>query len=118
MSREQIKTLLVNITTAAIAIGVLVVGYFVFLKKETPVVDSVPSIAAIVEETASIGAEIDETVSGLGDLERAVAGATIIFDMPAFKNLQNFSVEIPVEATGRPNPFVPTAWKLKMKTLE
>lgn len=118
MPREQIKTLLVNIVTAVIALGVLIVGYFVFLKKETPVADSIVSAVTIAEETASIGAEIDETIRGLGDLERAVASATVIFDLPAFKNLQDFSVTIPTDVVGRQNPFVPTAWKLKMKTLE
>lgn len=118
MSREKIKTLLVNIATAVIAIGLLVVGYFVFLKKDTPIEDAVTPVAKVAEETTSIAAEIDSTVKALSDLERAVESSTVIFDLPAFKNLQDFSVAIPAEATGRTNPFTPTPWKLKIKTLE
>lgn len=121
MQQEQIKTLLVNILTGAIIVGVFVVGYFVFIKKDTTITDSVAevsSVARIAEETASIGTEIDYTVSDLKDLKSAVASSKVIFDLPAFRNLQNFSVTIPEEPVGRTNPFVPTVWKLKMKASE
>lgn len=121
MQQEQIKTLLVNVLTAAVVGGVLAVGYFVFIKKDTAVTStgaSAPSVATIAEETTFIGAEIDSSVQDLKGLERAVASSTVIFDLPAFKNLQDFSVAIPAEAIGRPNPFIPAAWKLKLKTLE
>lgn len=118
MQQEQIKTLLVNILTFAIVIGVLVAGYIVFTKKDTSTTGSVTSVAKIAEETASIGAEIDSTVKDLRDLSRAVASSTIIFDLPEFQNLENFSVTIQPEPIGRMNPFVPTVWKLKMKASE
>lgn len=118
MQKGQTKSLLVNILTAVILAGVLIVGYFVFVKKDAAVTSSVASIAKIAEETASIGTEIDYTVKNLGDLERAVASSKIIFDLPAFKNLQDFTVVVQGETTGRPNPFIPPAWKLKMKALE
>jgi len=118
MSREKIKTLLVNIATAAIAVGLITIGYFVFLKKDVPAVDTAATVAEIVEDTTTIAAEIDDAVRDLGDLEHAVVSSTMIFDLPAFKNLQDFSVVIQAEAVGRPNPFIPTLWKLKMKTLE
>lgn len=107
-----------NILTAVVVIGVLTAGYFVFINKQTPVANVDTSVAQIAEETASIGTEIDSTVRDLKDLERAVASSKVIFDLPAFQNLQDFSVAVPTEAVGRTNPFVPTAWKLKMKALE
>ncbi|MFZ2303780.1 MAG: hypothetical protein WAV98_03275 [Minisyncoccia bacterium] len=118
MQQEQIKTLLVNIFTGIVVTGVIVVGYFVFVKKNTVVIENIASVAVIAEETASIGVEIDATVRDLKDLSRAVASSKVIFDLPAFKNLQNFSIAVPTEAIGRTNPFVPTIWKLKMKTTE
>ncbi|MBI5077831.1 MAG: hypothetical protein HZB11_00475 [Candidatus Yonathbacteria bacterium] len=118
MKNEQIKSLLINILTVAVPVGVLIVGYFIFVKKDTATVSSVASIAKIAEETVSIGTQIDYTVKDLGDLERAVADSKIIFDLPAFKNLQDFTVAVPIEAVGRSNPFIPTAWKLKMRAIE
>lgn len=121
MKQEQTKSLTVNILTAVVVGGVLFVGYFVFLRKEIPTVDSVASsvaeVAKIAEETALIGTEIDFTVRDLGELARAVASSNIIFDLPAFKNLQDFSISIPVETVGRANPFVPTEWKLRMNAI-
>lgn len=117
MQKEKTKSILVNILTVVVLGGVLVVGYFVFVKKDTAFTDKIASIAKIAQDTASIGAEIDYTVRDLGDLERAVSGSRLIFDLPAFKSLQDFTVAIPSEAVGRPNPFVITAWKLKMKVI-
>ncbi len=118
MQQEQIKTLLVNITTGVIVIGVFVAGYIVFIKKDTAVTGSVTSVARIAERTMSIGTGIDYTVRDLRDLTRAVSSSTVIFDLPEFQNLENFSVEIPTETVGRDNPFVPTVWKIKMRALE
>lgn len=121
MEREQTKNILVNILTAAIVLGVLVAGYIVFTKKDSAGTSSTqpaPSIAKIAEETSSIGVEIDATVRDLKDLSRAVASSTVIFDLPAFKNLQDFTVTISTEAIGRPNPFIVPDWKIKMKALE
>lgn len=118
MQQEQIKALLVNIFTGAVILGVIVAGYLVFVKKDTTIINSVTSVAKIAEQTTSIGMEIDATVRDLKDLSDAVAKSKVIFDLPAFQNLENFSVTIPKETVGRINPFVPTAWKLKMKAQE
>jgi hypothetical protein len=118
MQQDQIKTLIVNILTVAIVVGAVVVGYFVFTKQAAPVGGDTTSVAQIAAETASIGAEIDNTVRDLQDLKNAVESSRIVFELPEFKNLENFSVSIPSESIGRVNPFVPTAWKLKMKAVE
>lgn len=118
MQQEQIKALLVNIFTGAVIVGVFVAGYFVLVKKDTEVVTSVASVARIAEQTASIGVEIDATLKDLRELTDAVSRSKVFFDMPEFRNLENFTVTVPREEIGRDNPFVPTVWKTKMKALE
>lgn len=122
MQQEKLKTLLVNILTGSIVVGLVVVAYFVFLKKDVSTLSSVPASVAdtarIAEETALIGTEIDYTMRDLSDLSRAVSSSNAIFTLPAFKNLQDFTITVYPEAVGRTNPFLPTAWKIKMKELE
>lgn len=122
MQQEKIKNLLVNVITGAVVVGLIYAAYFVFTKSSSGPADTTVapelSVAKIAEETAIVGVEIDRTVSSLKDLKRTVANSKVIFDLPAFQNLQDFSVAIPEEPLGRPNPFVPTEWKLKMKALE
>ncbi len=118
MQQEQIKTLIVNIFTGVVIVGVFVAGYFVFLKKEKEIVTPKISVARVVEQTASIGIEIDSTVRDLRELSDAVARSKVFFDLPSFGNLENFSVTVPDEEVGRENPFLPTVWKLKMKAME
>lgn len=118
MHQEQIKALVVNIFTGAIIVGVFVAGYLVFFKKNDETVTSVASVARIAEQTASIGVEIDATLKDLKELSDAVSRSKVFFDMPSFRNLENFTVAVPKEEIGRDNPFLPTVWKLKMKSLE
>lgn len=118
MQQTQIKTLMVNIMTAAVLVGVVVVGYFVFVKNEVPVVTSTVSTAKVAQETASIGKEIESTIRSLKKLNGAVENSKVILELPSFNNLQDYSVMIPSEPISRENPFIPTAWKIKMKVLE
>lgn len=118
MQQEQIKTLFVNTLTASVVVGVLIAGYFVFVKK-TPITVSEVSVVKIAEDTRFIGAEIDRTVKELEGLDRSLAISLAIFDDSAFRNLEDFTVSIPEEAVGlRTNPFTPTSWKLEAKALE
>jgi len=118
MKKEQINNILINIATVAIGLGVLIFGYFSFVSKDKVVTDSVAIVAEIAENTTSVGADIDNTVRTLDDLSRAVALSTVLFELPSFKSLQNFTVQVLSEKVGRENPFVPAEWKLKMKNLE
>ena len=121
MQQEQTKTIIVNILTALVVIVFVVVAYFVFIRKEVPIISSVVSsvqtVAQVAEETALIGSEIDTTVSDLGDLAAAVESSNVIFELPAFKNLKDFSIVVSEEPVGRTNPFVPTVWKINMENL-
>lgn len=124
MPQEQTKNLLINIATGAIIVGVIIAGYLVFKGKQTVV--SVVSVAALpmesAEQTVIIGTEIEHTVRDLQDLKASVENSVAVFSMPAFKNLQDFSIEVPPEAvgptSGRTNPFIPTEWKLREKAME
>ncbi|MDO8603894.1 MAG: hypothetical protein Q7K40_00545 [bacterium] len=118
MKNEKTKNLLINILTFTIVTGVLIAGYYVFTKGKGTVIESAVSTSKIAEETASIGADVEATKKDLKALSKDVEGATILFELPEFKNLQNFTVEVPTESLSRINPFVPTAWKLKLISLE
>jgi hypothetical protein len=117
MQQEQIKTLLVNILTGSVIVGVLFVGYIVFLKNKEPVISTVTTVAKIAEETALIGNEIDSTVRDLGELSKSISNSVVILELPAFKNLRDFTAQIPYESIGRENPFVLTAWKEQTNAL-
>lgn len=117
MQQEQIKTLLVNILTGSVIAGVLFTAYIVFLRNKEPVISTVTSVAKIAEETALIGSEIDSTVRDLGELSKSISNSVVILELPAFKNLRDFTAPIPYESVGRENPFVLTAWKEQANTL-
>ena len=113
MEKEQIKTILVNTLTVVLIVGVAVVAYNIFLKKGTTSISSVNSVAAIAQETAQIGTEIDATVSDLGELSNSISNSAVILNLPAFKNLKDFTVEVPSLSVGRQNPFTLTPWKVQ-----
>lgn len=118
MIEQQRKALVMNIITIAVVGSLLAAGYFVFVKKDTITPTGSTATVETAAETIAIGFEIDRTVRDLGDLKKAVADSVAIFDMQAFKDLTNFSVEVSPEKIGRVNPFVPTEWKLRMQSLE
>lgn len=124
MLQEQTKNLTINIVTGVIVVGVIVAGYFVFRGKQDVVSGSVVAISPTdsATQTVAIGLEIARTVRDLKDLKTSVESSATVFNMTAFKNLKDFSVEVISENVGtssvRSNPFVPTDWKLKEKALE
>ncbi len=109
-----------NVITVVVVGAVIVAGYFVFVKKkEAPVLGEIGLPAKTDAQTTTlVGIEIARTVRVLEDLNLSVKKSADVFDTPEFNNLKNFSIEIPKEEVGRENPFVPTAWKLKIKALE
>lgn len=114
MQKEQIKTILVNIVIAAVVLGVVVAGYFVFRGKTTAVPGTgAESTVTTAESTATIGAEIARIVAILKTLNTSVEDSTAIFRLAEFRSLEDFSVKVPTEPVGvREDPFVPTGWKL------
>lgn len=120
MQQEQIKKIIVNGLAVLVIVGVVVTGYRSFTggKTEDTTTPDMSVVGQVAEETRLIGAEIDRTVSELRGLDNALESSVAIFDLPAFTNLQDFSVPISGEPVGRDNPFVPTLWKLQMKPLK
>ena len=107
MQKEQIKTILINTLTFTVVMGIFGAGYYIYFRGPTTVIIQATSVAKIAEETALIGTEIDYTVRDLGELSSAIANSAIIFELPAFKNLQDLSTQVPAEPVGRTNPFEP-----------
>ena len=104
--------------------GVVVSGYLVFRGKQvaTPPVGTTPaneaSLAGSAAETITIGAEMAHTVNDIQELKNSIESSVTVFNLPAFKNLQDFSTTIPPEPVGRKNPFLPTDWSLKIKAVQ
>ena len=82
MNQEQIKTLLVNIVTGGVIVAVLVVGYSVFVKKDSVVSEDsgVQSAETDARTTALVGIEIARTMRVLEDLTISVKDSHRIFD--------------------------------------
>ena len=82
MNQEQIKTLLVNIVTGGVIVAVLVVGYSVFVKKDSVVSEDsgVQSAETDARTTALVGIEIARTMRVLEDLTISVKDSMAVFD--------------------------------------
>lgn len=118
MKNEQTKSLVVNILTGVVILGLIYAGYSVFKGKSGTSTTGTASVVERASETAQIGKEIEVTVRDLSDLSRAVASSTAIFQTTGFQNLVNFSSPISNEGVGRANPFTLTDWKLKLNALQ
>lgn len=122
MQTEQTKTLVINVVTGLIVVGVLYAGYRAFFAQ--PASDSGTTTATapvsidVTTETVIIGAQISNTLRELENLKKSVADSTAFFTLNAFKNLSDSSVEVPSEIVGRSNPFEQTVWKMRLRALE
>lgn len=113
MQKEQTKKILMDVVTGIIVVAVLVIGYYVFVKKDTVSQSIIESPTAAADQVVLVGSQIASTARSLKDLRSSVEKTAAVFSIPAFASLQDFSVEVLPEPIGRPNPFVPTDWKLK-----
>jgi hypothetical protein len=118
MREDKTKTLVVNIATVVVVLGVIVSGYLVFSKKDTSTPAGTVLSVETAADTVATGSDISQTVNDLTSLKKAVADSVAIFNMPEFVRLKNFSVAVPSENIGRPNPFVAPAWKVKLQVLQ
>lgn len=115
----QVKTLVMNIATGALILGILVIGYFVFVNKKTDTATPEATTPAMgVAQTVAVSSDIARTKTELSELRKTVADSVKVFSSPEFRSLQDFSVQVPEEPIGRDNPFIPTDWKIKEKALE
>lgn len=112
MQKEQIKTLLINTVITVAVIGAIYFAYITFVPKtDTTGSTNAQGLVQSSQNTATIGTEIAGIVSVLKDLDRSVNDSTMIFSLPAFKSLVDYSISVQPEPVGRENPFVPTVWK-------
>ncbi|TAN35719.1 hypothetical protein EPN27_03230 [Patescibacteria group bacterium] len=120
MQQEQIKKIIINGLAVLVIVGVVVTGYMSFTGGNTNDIATYDAsvVGQVAEETRLIGDEIDRTVSELRGLDSALESSVAIFDLPAFMNLEDFSISIFEEPVGRDNPFIPTLWKEQMKVIE
>lgn len=120
MPQEKTKNLIINIATGLIVLGVVIAGYFVFMKKEDSASTSGTPVVTenTTSDTVAVGAEVSRTVRELERLNSSVESFSLFFRAPEFQNLKSFSVGIPSETVGRANPFVVTEWKKKAQALE
>lgn len=117
MQKGKTKKILIDIITGAVVIGVIVVGYFAFKSNQPVISDGIiggPS-AGIADQVVVVGAQVAGTVRDLSDLRQAVEQSVTVFNLPAFSSLQDFSAQVTPEPVGRPNPFLPTDWKLRQQ---
>lgn len=112
---SQAKELIVNGSIALLVVLAGIFGYFIFVSKGDNVVKQafVQGETSATDKILNTGNEVATTIRDVEKLRNAVASTTVIFASEAFVNLKDFSVSVPEEAVGRPNPFVPSAWKLK-----
>lgn len=114
MQSPQIKKITINIITGAIIVGTFVIGYWVFFLDGSEEKE-IPADATRVSQVIMVGVEIERTLRELGDLERSIKSSKDIFDIPVFKGLEDFSVQVPTENIGRENPFTRTTWKISQE---
>lgn len=109
-----------NIATGVFVIAVIATGYFVFFKKETaPIAPTTGASTALgVAQTIAVSTDIARTKTELSELKKTVTDSIEVFSSREFRSLQDFTVGVPEEPIGRPNPFVPTDWKIKIKAAE
>ncbi len=109
MQKEQTKKILINILTGIIILGVLIVGYNVFTRnKPAPSKNSTPPVGTPLQTTESIGNEIYKTIEILRGLKSSIKNSAVVFNLPAFKSLNDLTIGIRPLAPGRENPFIST----------
>lgn len=114
MQSPQTKKLIINIATIVIVAGILGAGYWVFIKNKEVVQEAIAPSEVKGNQAVAIGVEVDHTFKELANLKQSITTSKNIFNMSAFKNLEDFSVAIPTEPLSRENPFVPASWKAEM----
>ena len=103
-----------NIGTGIVILGIIFAGYWFFIKKQGGAISDAGTVAKVAEQTIVEGTNLARTIKELNDLNKAVLSSIGIFNTQAFRDLQDFSIQVPEEPVGRNNPFVPTIWKAKL----
>jgi len=93
-----------NKTTIIVIIGIIVLTFAYFFMKGGSVVDD---SALLQGDVSVISDNSGAQVLALLNQINAIEINSTIFDSPVYKTLRDFSVFIPRQNVGRPNPFEP-----------
>jgi hypothetical protein len=96
MKKSSSKTLTIVIVVALVGAAV----YFYYQ-------GGVSSGSSSLLQTQSAGADVGSAELDLLNQIRSLSIDSTFFSDPAFQSLQDYSVTIPTENVGRPNPFAP-----------
>lgn len=125
MNSKSSKSIIVNIITVILVLGVLALGYVTFMKGNvtTSVGTASQTNLSVLPDsstnTLTTSLRVAQTAKDLKELSRSVEESSILFNSKkAFQDLVDFSVSIPSEPAGRENPFVKTSWRLNFEELE
>lgn len=91
-----------TIIIAVVAV-VLVIVYFYFQGSPS----NVSSSGSLLSGAAVSGSDVGSSELALLNQIQSLRIDTSVFSDPAFQSLQDYSVAIPTENVGRPNPFAP-----------
>lgn len=124
MKPTSTKSIMVNIVSGFLVLGVLGLGYITFFQNNSTTTTTpsgevvvVPAMSGL--DTVAASAQVAKTVSDLKNLNSSVEASSKLFTTdPAFKSLKDFSVPIASESIGSEDPFVKTAWRLNFDALE
>ena len=125
MNSPKPKSIMVNIITGALVLGVIALGYVTFMQGDATaptetIADSSGSLLLPDSSTNTLATSlrVAQTAKDLKELSNSVEDSSILFNNKAFQGLIDFSVSIPSEPAGRENPFIKTSWRLKFDELE
>lgn len=91
-----------TIIIAVVAV-VLVIIYFYFQGSAS----NTPASGSLLSNGALSGTDVGSSELTLLNHIQSLRIDTSVFSDPAFQSLQDYSVAIPPESVGRPNPFAP-----------
>ena len=124
MKKQTTQSMMVNIATGVLVLALIGFGYITFVKTPDTQTSGVgtPDATTTLSDTAtralSTSLQVAQTVKDLSNLSQSVESSSVIFNLPAFRSLKDFSVSIASEQIGRDYPFTKTAWRLKFEELE
>lgn len=104
---------MVNTSIAVFIAAFCVAGYFLFVKNDAlrAALDGADNTA--ITKTVEAANDVTKTIAQVDELKDSMKETNALLSSFPFAKLFDFSIVVPEEAIGRPNPFTPTEWKIK-----
>lgn len=93
-----------NIITAVVIIIILFALYFFFFRNNNT---TDTGTALYVEDQTSTTSQVDKNLLSLLLEMKSIKLDAKLFNSPVFKSLNDYSIDIKTQETGRTNPFAP-----------